>query len=130
MNRNLQVARVPELEHRASLRELTLERRHHPRYQLRVPVLFHWSDALGRKHQGAGFSRDLSTAGLFVNSDYPPPPGTDIEIEILLPSLESDAADGLRLRAHGTVRRAISATEPTGFAASADLGMVPDSDRK
>ncbi len=96
----------------------SVERRKTARYQLRVPVIIQWNNQEGARQQGGGFSRDISTGGVFVLCNASPPTNTAISLEVLLPPLEA-AAQGLRLQAGGEIVR----VEETGFAAAGDLGL-------
>ncbi len=87
------------------------------RYQVRAPVIFHWLDKEGVQRQAAGFTRDISTGGIFVLSAESPPIGTGVSLEVALPPLE-DASRSWQLKASGKVVR----VEPNGFAGTADFG--------
>jgi hypothetical protein len=97
-----------------------VERRKDIRFLLRVPVTFKWNDEQAWPHEGSGFSRDISTAGIFVMAEICPPLGAAVEVEVLLPSLRDDAP-GLRLNAPGIVLRVI---ETEGFASTSDFAMA------
>lgn len=92
------------------------------RFQMRVPVIFCWSDEQGQAKQGGGFTRDISTAGVFVYSAAPPPVGTSVEIDVLLP-IRAGGGPGARLHSPGRVVRVESRGEHGGFAAASDFGM-------
>ncbi len=101
-----------------------VEQRQFIRYPLRVPIIFNWRDAWGRSRQGAGFTRDISTAGVFVLCSDPPPTGADLSLEALLPPLETPGTPGLQLRAKGRVLRVELEGDVAGFAASSDFGLA------
>ena len=94
------------------------ENRHISRLPLKVPVIFRWRDRQGTRCRGNGFTRDLSSEGMFVVSDRCPPAGAAIKLNLILPALSREAL-GLRMAGQGRVLR-VDATggAPTGgFAA-------------
>ncbi len=105
-----------------------MERRKYKRYDLRVPVLFSWTDAAGVDYQGAGSSLDITLAGIFVLCEEAAPPiFSPVKLQVLIPSL---LTPGMRLQSSGTVMR-IRGTPAYGFAAGlADfqLAGVTDSE--
>jgi hypothetical protein len=72
------------------------------------------------KH-GRGVTRDINTAGVFVETDALPPVGARVQMEIVLPKL-ADSSPGMHLHGEGIVLRCENgdATQP-GFAASAQF---------
>jgi hypothetical protein len=98
-----------------------VERRKDIRFLLRVPVTFKWNDEQAQPHEGSGFSRDISTAGIFVMTEIYPPLGAAVDVEVLLPSIRDDAPQGLRLNSPGIVLRVI---ETEGFASTSDFAMA------
>ncbi len=98
-----------------------MERRRAVRYGLSFPVLFGWRSEEG--HQGGGFSRDVSTTGIFVACDREcPPVDTELSLEVLVPSPASETI-ALKLTAHGRVVRMASGAEGNGFGAVADFSL-------
>jgi hypothetical protein len=98
-----------------------VERRTAVRYQLRAPVIFKSVDD-EIAMPGAGFVKDISTAGVFVTCPRPLPAGVSIEIEILLPPFETHDAtydSKLVVRYIGSVVR----TETDGFAVAAKVSL-------
>jgi hypothetical protein len=91
------------------------------RFQMLVPVVFRWVDEQGVTQRGAGFTRDISVAGLFVYSATPPPADAVVELEVVLP-LNQGTGQGSRLRAPGRVVRVEGSGERSGFAAMSDFG--------
>ena len=91
------------------------------RFPMRVPVIFRWIDEQGHTSQGAGFTRDISTAGLFVYSATPPPADAAVNLEVLLPLHEG--GQGTRLEGPGRVVRVEGQGERAGFAATSDFAL-------
>src|SRR5579864_430999 len=87
------------------------------RFHIRLPVIFRWSDEQSSRQQNGGFTRDISTGGLFIYSLIPPPLGVTVELEVVLPALE-ESGHGVRLRSEGRVLRIERKGDPTGFAAT------------
>jgi len=98
-----------------------MEQRKAIRYQVRAPVLFRWTDINGVGLQGGGFSRDISSDGVFVCCDRLPPLKTAIGIEVLL-SVAQAPGPGLWLSGQGEVVRVEGEKEP-GFAAKTRLDL-------
>jgi hypothetical protein len=97
-----------------------VEHRKAMRYAVRLPVIFTWSG--GEQVKGGGFTRDLSTVGVYVLCDHSqrPQPGATVSFEILLPPLEENIRS-LQLRAEGYAIRINSLNEETGFALITNL---------
>jgi len=78
------------------------------RRSLRVPVgvsaVISWADPNGRWQQGKAVARDMSAKGMFFYADAPPPLGSTIKLEILLPLLRY-AASSVRVKADARVVR-------------------------
>jgi hypothetical protein len=64
-----------------------VERRNAIRYRLDTPVVFRWQDDSGTRLEGEGVTRDLSEVGAYVFTQKCPPPQTEVEIEIVVPTL-------------------------------------------
>jgi hypothetical protein len=90
------------------------------RYRLSVPVVFRWKTEGGSRRISRGFTRDISTQGVFVFSPEIPAAGTSVRLEFLFPSLE-ESSDGLRLRSVGEVVRVETGSQGTGFAAVSEF---------
>jgi PilZ domain-containing protein len=98
------------------------ERRRSHRYPVQAPVLFKWTKE-GITRRERGMSREISSGGLYVLCDTPPPAGATVWIEVLLPALEPDARS-LHLKAKGTVLRVEELMNGTrGFAATSELRL-------
>ena len=85
-----------------SARPLNSERRAAIRYRLRLPVIFHWND--GMEHTEGGFTSDVALSGALIRSSICPPVGTDVRIEVLIPSPDN-SADEIRIECIGKVTR-------------------------
>jgi hypothetical protein len=109
---------APRTESSQVVRErMTVERRQHTRYSIRVPVNFKWQDE-GIIHVGSGLTRDISTSGMFVYSAVIPPEKADIELDISFPSA-GNADTNLRMSSTALVLRVDCAANPgelNGFA--------------
>ena len=70
----------------------SLERRRQIRFGLRAPVHFSWVDRDGVMHRGDGFSRDISSHGVYIYAEWRTPPerDADIDVDILLHSFSED----------------------------------------
>jgi hypothetical protein len=104
---------------------MSVERRKLQRYRTKAPVIFNWTDAEGRNHQGGGFARDVSTGGLFVFCNVCPAMNAAVTLQVLLPSAEGSKAAGLPLNGKGLVVRVERGEEAVGFAATTDFGEEP-----
>jgi PilZ domain-containing protein len=101
--------------------EGTVHSRKGARFSIRVPVIFRWKDEQGAARQEAGFTRDISTAGIFVYSAIAPPTDAVVELEVLLPI--SEHGQGTRLRAPGRMLRVEGAGGRAGFAVSSRFAL-------
>jgi hypothetical protein len=115
MDKSRAIGNLPEVK---SMQLALNERRKAPRYQLRLPLLFSWSDGYQIHTQG-GFTRDVSINGLFVTSAITLPPQTILNVEIVLPTLGHMAENTIRTSGH--VVRLSGDTESRGFAITAKL---------
>lgn len=95
-----------------------MQQRTRTRYDIQLPVVYSWTDERGTSHQAGGFTRDISTEGVYVVASQRPPNGAVLWLEATLPPLEQ-AAEPLPLRAKGCVRR----VDARGFALSSDFGL-------
>ena len=62
------------------------------RVELRLPVLFEWREA-GRKHHAPGLTRDVSSGGLYVVSQFCPPLTQITRCHLVLPALHPETKD-------------------------------------
>jgi hypothetical protein len=105
-----------------------VDRRQARRFALDVPVVFRWSTEGQTACEGAGFSRDISTTGVFVITlSAAPPLFCKLDIMVLLPSLDAKAA-GLRLRSQGIVVRVVPVRGGVGMGIASSFGEFDRSD--
>lgn len=81
-----------------------VDRRLHSRYELTVPITFHWKGERGVRHRGQGYTRDVSKHGVFVLTNACPPPESELRIEVHLPPLKRCGAP-VEMRGRGRVVR-------------------------
>jgi hypothetical protein len=94
---------------------VSLQQRVCIRYRLSVPVVCRWKDENGSRCLAKGYTRDISTHGVFVFSSELPPMGATVRLEFSFPPLE-ESSEGLRLRSLGEVVRIETNGQGTGFA--------------
>jgi hypothetical protein len=99
------------------------------RYSLCLPLVFEWTDQSGTLIQQAGFTRDISTAGLYVSCSSSPPVNSTLRLQIVFPANQGILRESLSLTATAQVVRSASAGELAGFAAVGELAM-PDEAQK
>jgi hypothetical protein len=61
------------------------------RYRLRLPAIIRWND--GTEHTEGGFTNDVAVDGALISSSKCPPVGTNVRVEVLVPSPDNDTAD-------------------------------------
>ena len=88
------------------------QRRSAVRYKLHLPVIFHWND--GAEHTEGGFTCDVALDGALIHSASCPPIGSDVRIEVLIPSPDP-SGEQLRIQCTGKVTRAVSQNGSSGF---------------
>jgi hypothetical protein len=99
------------------------DRRKTARYTLTFPVLFRWMENETEERQGGGFSRDVSSGGIYVACDRECHPlNAKVRLEVLVPSTASQAI-ALKLTAQGDVVRMNKSATGSGFAASAGFAL-------
>lgn len=94
-----------------------LERREHTRYGVHALVDFEWVDE-GVIRRGQGYTRDISTKGMFIYSEAHPPAKADLLVDVSFRDVSSIPTK-LQMRAKGLVIRVEPATDPgsqQGFA--------------
>jgi hypothetical protein len=94
------------------LTERGVQRRAAVRYRLRLPVIFHWNN--GTEHTEGGFTTDVALDGAFILSSRCPAVGSDVRIEVLLPSLDESGGE-LRIECTGKVTRVAGEGGCSGF---------------
>jgi PilZ domain-containing protein len=103
------------------------EQRKARRFALEAPVVFSWSDGQ-TVCEGAGFSRDISTRGLFVIvCSAAPLLACQVELMVLLPPL-SPGTPAMRLRSSGSVVRVKNLGKGTGLGITCAFGDFENSD--
>ena len=100
-----------------------LKKRKAVRYTLCLPVIFKWTDEGGSPVQEGGFTRDISTGGLYINCPKLPPIQTPLALEILLPPNKKVLSERLKLEATVEIVRVGTDAEEQGFAAVGELAM-------
>lgn len=80
--------------------ELSKRRTSAIRYRLHLPAIFHWND--GGEHTGCGFTNDVGVDGVSIVCTKNPPVGTNVRVEVLLPSPSNNAED-IRIECQGKV---------------------------
>ena len=93
-----------------------MDRRRSRRFELHVPAICRLKSAQAR-HEIGGFTRDVSSGGVFVLSPDPPAEGTEVDLDLLLPPLEA-GSQVLKVLYEGVVVRVERAGTATGFAVS------------
>jgi hypothetical protein len=78
----------------------------------------------GQQKHGAGFTRDVGTAGAYITCDrlYALELGMQVRLEVLLPALEAKS-EPAQLCAEGSVARLSGHNEKPGFALQGELGL-------
>ena len=122
-------ANGPGALHRSGLKgNPNMERRGATRFQLKLVVAFSWTNEEGELQTGEGRTRDLTSRGIYVQSETMPPVGAHVEMDVIFPqpvSLTSPA----ELHAGGRVVRIeqTTASQPGGFAAMNHTVTLRDS---
>ena len=73
-------------------------------YPCQLPVIFNWQEK--GQHNGAGFTCDVSLEGALIHSPVSPPVGSDVLIQILIPSPDRFGKQ-LRVQCTGKVNRVV-----------------------
>ena len=102
--------------------EFRPQRRTAVRYKLRLPVIFHWNN--GGEHTEGGFTSDVALDGAFIRSKRTPPTGSEVRIEVLIPS-PYESGDEVRIHCIGKVTRVV---DHDGFAGFGVVGDFDDDD--
>ena len=79
-----------------------VQRRSAVRYKLQLPVIFHWRD--GEERTQGGFTCDVARDGALIRTGTCPPIGSEVRIEVLVPSPERGGQE-VRVQCIGVVTR-------------------------
>jgi hypothetical protein len=101
-----------------------VERRRAARFLLRCPAIFEWTDQKGRPQVGAGFTRDISTLGVFVLSTASPSGEGTLRMQIVLPPQPDE--EGLKLQSMASVVRVEKQRAGSGFAVRSEFALVAE----
>jgi hypothetical protein len=96
-----------------------LERRRQARHILSLQANFVWTDAEGIDHGAQGITRDITSKGMFIYTDSPPPPKADLHIEVVLSAGEFEVFAPFLMQALALVVRIEPPQKPSlqgGFA--------------
>jgi hypothetical protein len=101
-----------------ALPEKPVDLRQHKRYRLAAPVSFEWTNKTGVMQKGEGYTRDISSAAVFVVTSELLSIASAVRLHIELPGLLPDnSGPSLNTQAH------VIRVERGGFAAIADAGF-------
>ena len=94
------------------------------RYRLDLPVTYRWTGSSGRARLGMGFTRDISSAAMFVLCEQCPPANAVVSCEVMLSRPHSHGycqiiASGRVLRTEKNPHRRVF-----GFALFGDMLML------
>ena len=106
-----------------------MDRRRAPRFRLRLVVALSWKDDAGVMSGTQGYTRDINTGGIYVESELSPPLGAYVEMNVFLPK-PGLSARPVELHAEGRVVRidaTVSSTQIGGFAAMNHTTVIRDS---
>jgi hypothetical protein len=87
-----------------------LEQREHPRFDVRAHVDFEWIEE-GVLQTGQGFTRDISSKGMFIYSDTKPPTKADLRVRVYLDS-SAQTLTKVQVRANSLVVRVETPSAP------------------
>jgi len=82
------------------------------RYRLHLPVIFHWTDE--SEHTDGGFTCDVALDGALIRSKRCPPIGSDVHIEVLVPS-PNRVDEEVRVQCTGKVTRVVVEEDTSCF---------------
>lgn len=101
-----------------------MESRSVARYVLDLPVVFHWKDASGQRFSGTGFTRDISSAAMFVIASEMPASDVLVTCEVMLPRHPSGTS--MQISARGRVLRVEHGLDlrHRGFAVCGDMLLL------
>lgn len=111
-----------------TMKETEGERRKSRRFRLRLAVVFSWRDERGVLQSGEGWSRNISSRGIYVRTKWALAAGVSVEMNVLLPqpAYELRAAE---IHAKGHVTRVDQGprAEVCGFAATNRTVLIRES---
>ena len=125
-NRRTRTCRDPYVQSSTRLGE-HVDLREFIRYNLDLPLTFTWIDEQGDECCGTGFTRDISSGGMYVFSDSHPDEATPVRCSVLLPRLDGAESMGGIEAVGRVVRRGLRehvADEPAGFALVGDCMVL------
>jgi PilZ domain len=94
------------------------------RFSIMAPASFSWRSQDGVMHRAEGVTLDISAHGLLISTHQTPTVGTVIEVEVSIPSSESNGAI-VCLKGKGIVVRTDSTDEQTPcFAAAVKFALA------
>lgn len=101
-----------------------MELRKRVRYRLAANAVFTWEGAQRSRLQGAGVTRDISVANVFILTPTCPPVEATIQLDVFLPPLHS-GAPGVQMKTEARVIRVQHANGREGFAAEGQGFTLP-----
>lgn len=103
---------------------MSVDRRQARRFEMCAPVIFSWTDDQGNRHEGAGFTRNISTAGLLVIVHSAPPSQLAlVDVEVILPAI-GEGVRGLQLKSQGPVVRLEGLPDGMGVGIASPFAVV------
>lgn len=95
-----------------------IERRTRARFRLVFPVIFRWSD--GTEHSAVGYCRNIGLGGMFVVTGDCPLVGTELEIDVVVPTFDAVPRETL-FRHRGETVRTQGCEDLLGFAVAGNF---------
>lgn len=86
------------------MKETVKERRNSKRFRLRLAVVFSWRDEDGVLQSSDGYSSNISSHGIYVQTKCAPRPGNSVEMNVFLPQPAFDIR-AVEIHAKGQVTR-------------------------
>ena len=86
------------------MKETVKERRNSKRFRLRLAVVFSWRDEDGILQSSDGYSCNISSRGIYVQTKCAPRPGNSVEMNVFLPQPAIDIR-AVEIHAKGQVTR-------------------------
>ena len=105
------------------------KQREFPRVPVDTKAEFFWGERTGDKKRGKGVTRDMSAGGLYLHTDTPPPVGSSVKLDMVLPKVRG-MLKNLRMKVMGRVVRVQppqAEDDPiSGFAAITDRFILQE----